>query len=133
MKAPKILIVDDDQDILDTLCFELERKNYEVLTAANGWEALGAVRIEEPDLIVLDVMLPKENGYRVARFINEDIAEGKILKKIPIILLTARQLERGSEREKIFSEFSHTDNIIYKPFEMDNLLQKIEECLLREE
>ena len=61
-----ILVVDDDPDILETVCFGLDLEGYRVIRAINGWEALGAVRVNRPDLVVLDVILPKENGYRVS-------------------------------------------------------------------
>ena len=88
-------------------------------------EALDRARQIEPDLIVLDVMMPKENGYRIARMIREDEESGRISKRIRIILLTARNLEGDPDREKTFIEFSHADEMMYKPFEMDDLLGRI--------
>ena len=78
------------KDIVDTISFCLEQEGYEVLSAFNGPEALGMARIELPDLMVLDVMLPKENGYQVSRYIREDEKAGKIEKHIIILMLTAR-------------------------------------------
>ena len=119
MDRPKILIVDDEPDIIDTVRFILEQEGYEVMTASDGEEGLRKARQAEPDLIILDVMMPKENGYRVARMIREVERAGKFSKKIPIILLTARNLTDGPDREKMFKEFSQADAMIYKPFEMD--------------
>ena len=100
-----------------------------MIIAANGWEALGAFRSKAPDLIVLDVMLPKENGYKVAQMIREDEQSGRVSKKTPIILLTARNLSSDPEREKIFLDFSKPDFMMYKPFDMGQLIKKIRELL----
>jgi len=62
MNKPGILVVDDNPDITETIRFNLELEGYEVIIAANGWEALGAFRAKKPDLVVLDVMLPKKIG-----------------------------------------------------------------------
>jgi two-component system, OmpR family, alkaline phosphatase synthesis response regulator PhoP len=129
MSQKKILIVDDEPDILETTQFQLEQENYEVLTAINGWEALGAVRATEPNLVVLDVMMPKENGYRVCKMIKNDVSTGKILKKTPVILLTARKLDTDPEREGMFEEFSQADLILYKPFDFEALQENIEKLL----
>ena len=125
----KILVVDDDADLIETLRFSLDREGYEVATAINGLEALGAVRTFEPDLVVLDVMMPKENGYRVCRTIKEDEQSGRLPKKIPVILLTARNLEDDSGRGKMFRDFSMADEVIYKPFDMDALIKRIDALL----
>lgn len=129
MKQHKILVVDDDPDITETVQFRLEKEGYQVITAADGEDALGQVRQGYPDLIVLDVMMPKENGYRVSKMVKEYEQEGKILKKIPIILLTARNLKGDPDREKMFMEFSQANDVIYKPFEMDDLVHRIRKLL----
>jgi two-component system, OmpR family, alkaline phosphatase synthesis response regulator PhoP len=129
MEKKKILLVDDEPDIVETIRFSLEQEGYEIVTAADGMEALDRARQIVPDLMVLDVMMPKENGYRVARTIREDEKAGRISKRIPIVLLTARNLEGDPEREKMFMEFSQADAMMYKPFEMDDLVQKIKQCL----
>lgn len=129
MSASKILIVDDEPDVLETVEFCLEQEGYEVVTACNGLEGLGAVRAQEPDLVVLDVMMPGENGYRVAQMIREDEAAGLRKEKIPIILLTARDLSSDPEREKMFMDFSQADLMMYKPFQMKELLSRINALL----
>jgi twitching motility two-component system response regulator PilH len=85
-----------------------------------------AFRASAPDLVILDVMMPKENGYRVARMIKEE----KTFRKIPVILLTARNLEAYPDREKMFMDFSHADEVVYKPFEMEKLLESITKLLV---
>lgn len=129
MSRSKILLVDDDPDILETTKVALERADYEVLTATNGLEALGSVRISRPDLILLDVMLPGENGYRVARTIREDEDAGVYDRPNRIILVTARDLSNDPEREKLFGDFARPDRVVYKPFELGDLLRQIEELL----
>lgn len=129
MDKKKILVVDDDPDIIEVVKFSFELEGYEVIIAANGWEALGAFRAKAPDLIVLDVMLPKENGYKVAQMIREDEQSGRVSKKTPIILLTARNLSSDPEREKIFLNFSNPDFMMYKPFDMGQLIKKVRELL----
>lgn len=131
MELRKILLVDDDPDIVETLRFRLEREGYEVATAADGVEALGMVRTQHPDLVILDVMMPKENGYRVSKMIKEDEQTGRPPKVVPVILLTARNLSGDPEREATFREFSHADAIIYKPFEMEDLIEQIRAFLSR--
>ena len=129
MSTQKILLVDDEPDILETVRFRLELEGYEVVTAANGLEGLGAVMSQNPDLVVLDVMLPGENGYRVARTIRDEEAAGKRDGRLPIILLTARDLSSDPERERMFIDFSRADLMMYKPFEMDELVSRIQELL----
>lgn len=129
MTKKKILIVDDEPDIVETIKFGLEQEGFDVLTAYDGHEALDKVGEQMPDLVVLDVMLPKENGYRVSRFIKEAIKVGKISKDIVVLLLTARRLDNDPEREKFFMEFSSADQMMYKPFEMDELIKNINTLL----
>jgi len=131
MDKPKILLVDDDPDIIEAVRFSLDQEGYEIITAADGMEALEKARKIKPDLIVLDVMMPKENGYRVCGMIREDEKAGKFSKRTPIILLTARNLQNDPEREKMFMDFSKADVMMYKPFEMDDLLKQVHELLKR--
>jgi two-component system alkaline phosphatase synthesis response regulator PhoP len=128
MERRKILVVDDDEDIVESIQFNLEQEGYDVTSASNGWEALGAVRVTEPDLVILDVMLPKENGYRASRCIKDDIAKGVYSKNIVILLLTARVLN-DPEREEMFMNVSQADYMMYKPFDMSHLIEKVEELL----
>ena len=129
MEARKILVVDDEPDVLETIQFRLEQEGYEILTAANGLEGLGSARAQAPDLLVLDVMLPGGNGYRVSRMIRDDEKAGRAQRRVPIILLTARDLSGDPEREKMFMDFSQADRMMYKPFEMEELVAGIAELL----
>ena len=129
MSETTILLVDDEPDILETTKALLERSGYRVITAVNGFEALGAARICKPDLILLDVMLPGENGYRVARTLREDEALGVYEHPNRIILITARDLSSDPEREQLFQDFAKPDRVHYKPFDFDQLLAQIEDVL----
>ncbi len=122
-QAIRILLVDDEPDITAPLLFCLQQEGYDVRTAENGYEALGAVRAWQPQLVLLDVMLPKENGYRVSRFVKEDVARG-VLPPVHVVLVTARKLD-DPEREKSFAEFSQADAVVYKPFDIEAMLAMV--------
>jgi len=124
-----ILLVDDEPDVVETVKYRLEREGYEILTASDGLAALESVLANQPDLLVLDVMLPGENGYRVAHKIREDQVAGTYPGRLPIILLTARDLSSDGEREKIFLDFSGADRVIYKPFDLEDLVRQVAELL----
>jgi len=128
MDKPKILVVDDEPDLLTTLQFRLQQEGYAVETADNGLAALDRARSQRPDLIVLDVMLPGENGYRVSHTLREE-EEQAGRARTPILLLTARDLSSDPEREKMFMDFSQADLMMYKPFDMGDLLEKIQGLL----
>lgn len=119
--SKRILLVDDEPDILELVIPMLENAGYEVLAAADGQEALEKARSQKPDLIILDLMLPKLDGYSVCRMIKFD----KILKKIPIIMFTARA---GQEDRSTAGEVG-ADAYIVKPFEAETMLAKIKELL----
>ncbi|EKD50493.1 MAG: adenylate/guanylate cyclase [uncultured bacterium] len=117
----RILIVDDERDLVETLTYRLEALGYEVLTAYDGQEGLDRVREEKPDLILLDVMMPKLDGYHVCRLIKFD----DDLKGIPIIMLTAR----GQPQDRQTGRDSGADDYLTKPFESAVLLEKIQQLL----
>jgi len=121
MDKKRILIVDDEEDILKVLRFRLEANNYEVLSASDGQEGLNKARSEKPDLIILDLMLPKLDGYKVCRMLKFD----ENYKAIPIILFTARA--QASDKE-LGMEMG-ADAYISKPFEPLILLGKMKELL----
>jgi two-component system OmpR family response regulator len=131
MAKSKILVADDEPDVVETIQFRLEQEGYEVATASDGAEALEVAPTHQPDLLILDVMMPGENGYRVARKVREDEEAGIYGKKAGIILLTARDLRGDEEREKMFMDFSGADLMLYKPFDLDDLMQRVQELLDR--
>ncbi len=121
MDKKRILIVDDEEDILSVLKFRLEANNYETLTASDGQEGLNKARTEKPDLIILDLMLPKLDGYKVCRMLKFD----ESYKAIPIIMFTARVQQKDEELGKEMG----ADAYVTKPFEPEVLLEKIRQLL----
>jgi CheY-like chemotaxis protein len=132
MSFPKIVVADDEPDVVESLRFRLTQEGYEVVTATDGLEALGAVRSSQPALVLLDVMMPRENGYRVSRMLREDEARGVYPRGLQIVLLTARNLTSQPERERIFLEFSRADLMLYKPFDLEELVDRVGELLAGE-
>ena len=121
MGKPRILIVDDEPDLIMMLRLRLEAAGYEILEAADGQDALEKARREKPDLIILDLMLPKLDGYKVCRMLKFD----EKYKHIPIIIFTARV----QDSQKKLGEEVGADAYIAKPFEPPVLLGKIKELL----
>ena len=121
MDKKKVLIVDDELDIVETLKFGLELENIECIEAYDGEEALSKAKNEKPDLILLDVMLPKINGYKVSRLLKFD----ELYKNIPIIMLTARSQETDI---KTGGE-TGADEYVTKPFDMDKLVSMVKKYL----
>lgn len=116
----KILIVDDDKNILDLVRIHLMQAGYQVLKADNGVQALEVLETEIPDLAIVDVMMPGMNGYELTKHIRENI-------DIPVLLLTAKgELE---DKEKGF--LSGSDDYVVKPFEPKELLFRIAAILRR--
>ena len=121
--SKRILLVDDEKDMVYAVKLQLEANNYEVITASDGQEGLEKARREKPDLIILDLMLPKIDGYKVCRMLKFD----EKYKKIAIILFTARSQKND---EKVGFEVG-ADAYITKPFDPKVLLEKIK-ILLKE-
>ena len=121
MSKKRILLVDDEKDMVYAVRLHLEANHFEVLTATDGQEALDKSRREKPDLIILDLMLPKIDGYKVCRMLKFDDK----YKNIPIIMFTARAQKSD---EKLGFEVG-ADAYLTKPFEPEMLLRKIKELL----
>ena len=121
MAKYKILLVDDEEDIAETVKVRLEANDYEVIIAVDGVEGLDKARREKPDLMILDLMLPKMDGYKVCAFLKRDTRYAKI----PIIMFTAR----AEESDKKTAEDVGADAYIGKPFKPQVLLDKIKELL----
>jgi DNA-binding response OmpR family regulator len=121
MSLKKILIVDDEVDLVETVRFPLEMEGFNVLVSYNGEDALNQARKEKPDLIILDLMLPKLDGYKVCRLLKFD----EKYKHIPILMLTART----QEKDKIMGMETGADEYITKPFEMDDLMERVKSHL----
>ena len=118
----KILIVEDDPNILETLKYNLGREGYDTLTAVDGVQALETARTSKPDLIILDIMLPKMSGFEVCRILRKEMA-------VPIIMLTARD----DEIDKITGLDLGADDYMTKPFSMRELMARVRALLRRME
>ena len=117
----RILAVDDDVDILKVLKANLELHNYEVVTADTWQKAQEVLSQLQPDLILLDVMLPDGDGIEICRDLRKDLA------KVPIIMLTARD----KISDKVMGLESGADDYVVKPFETLELVARIKACLRR--
>ena len=117
----KILVVDDEAQLVDMIKMRLEASDYEVITAFDGQDALEKAKKDKPDLIILDLMLPKIDGYKVCGLLKKDARYAKI----PILMFTAR----AQEEDKKLGEEVGADTYITKPFEPQALLTKIQELL----
>jgi len=117
MSSKKILIVDDETDLVETVRFPLEVEGYHVLVSYNGEDALDQAHKENPDLILLDLMLPKLDGYEVCRRLKCDDR----CKHIPILMLTAK----FQEKDKALGMETGANEYITKPFDIRDLLKKV--------
>lgn len=120
---PVVLVADDEEDIRELIVFRLENSGYTVIAAQDGAEALELARSARPDLAVLDVMMPKMDGYELTQRLREDEATSRM----PIILLTARTQEADVERG--FS--AGADDYIRKPFSPEELRSRVQAILGR--
>ncbi|MEY4716519.1 response regulator YycF [Lacticaseibacillus paracasei] len=118
--AKKILVVDDEKPISDIVKFNLDKEGYDVVTAYDGEEALKKVEAESPDLILLDLMLPKIDGLEVARQIRKE-------HDTPIIMLTAKD----SEIDKVLGLELGADDYVTKPFSNRELVARVKANLRR--
>ncbi|MGA2464731.1 MAG: response regulator [Thermodesulfobacteriota bacterium] len=121
MGPKKILVVDDEVDLVETLRFPLEMEGFNVLVSYNGEDALSQARKENPDLILLDLMLPKLDGYKVCRLLKFD----ERYKHIPILMLTAKT----QEKDKLLGKETGANEYITKPFDIDELMKKVKAYL----
>jgi DNA-binding response OmpR family regulator len=122
MMAKKILIVDDEPHILMMVSSRLKAGGYEVITASDGKSGLALARAENPDLVLLDIMMPGVDGYEVCSELKHD----ERFQKIPVILFTAKASE---EDERIGIEDCGADAYLKKPFDPNSLLEKVAELL----
>ncbi len=117
----KILIIDDEQDIVETLQFTLEAEGYDCTAAFDGETGLNLAKEITPDLIILDVMMPKMNGYKISRLLKYDNA----YKDIPILMITAR----SQNDDKAIGQETGANEYITKPFELDYVLSKVKQYI----
>ncbi len=117
----KILIVEDEKDLVEVLSFRLEKLGFKVFSAFNGKSGLATAKQELPDLIILDVMLPVMDGYRVCKELKGDSSTSAI----PIIMLTARALDTDAKIGKDVG----ADDYMIKPFDDKDLIKRIQQLL----
>ena len=118
--AEKILIVDDEKPIVDSIKYTLYKEGYDVVVSYDGEDALEKVKKENPDLIILDIMLPKLSGLEVCRIIRRT-------SNVPIIMLTAK----GEDMDKVIGLELGADDYVPKPFSMRELVARIKAVLRR--
>jgi len=118
----KILVVDDEPTLVATLKYNLEREGYQVITASDGEAALSEARAGRPDLVVLDLMLPRLHGLQVCRILRREMT-------VPILMLTAK----GEEVDKVVGLELGADDYVTKPFSMRELMARVRALLRRAE
>ena len=116
----RILLVDDDAEIIESLKYALSAKGYEILIARDGNQGLATAEREDPDLVILDMMMPKRSGFLVLEKLRRS-------RPVPIrvIMITANE---GS-RHKAYAEMLGVDDYIRKPFAMDRLIESVTRLL----
>ena len=119
----KVIIVEDEATLVQNLAAKLEDEGFEVVTATDGEDGLDKIRSEVPDLIVLDIMLPRLDGLSICRIVRHDTS----MAHIPIIMLTAR----GTEVDKIVGLESGADDYIVKPFSLGEFLARVRAVMRR--
>ena len=119
-RAKRILLVDDDAEVIDAMRYALEGRGFQVLIARDGNQGLAMAEREDPDLVILDMMMPKRSGFLVLEKLRRS-------RPVPvrIIMVTANE---GS-RHKAYAELLGVDDYIRKPFAMDRLLDTVERLL----
>ncbi|CAN5642950.1 response regulator transcription factor [soil metagenome] len=120
--ARTVLVVDDEQSLREALAWSLEQDGHRVITAADGREALEKFRAEQPDLVLLDLMLPELSGMEVCRILRHE-------SDVPILMLTAR----GSEIDKVVGLEVGADDYVTKPFSQRELQARVRALLRRRE
>jgi len=120
----KVLVIEDETDIITILSFRLEKAGFEIISARDGKTGLALAREQRPDLIILDLMLPELPGEEVCKTIREDEDEG--FAKTPIIMVTAKI----GEVDRIIGKSLGANSYITKPFEVEDLIEEIEKILV---
>jgi len=122
MPNKKILIIEDEETLQKALSQYLEEENFEVFSAMDGEKGLEMVKKEKPDLILLDIILPKKDGFQVL----EEIKQNEVTKNIPVILLT--NLESIDDIQKAFDKGA-TTYLVKSEYKLEDIVKKINETL----
>jgi len=124
MAGKKIIVADDEQDLVTLVAAALEEAGYEVRSASNGQEALQVAKSERPDLMVLDGLMPRMSGFDVCKTVKEEVYPDGGVK---VLLMTAIYKKRQQKYEAM--ELYKVDQVIYKPFDLDDFLGVVKEML----
>jgi DNA-binding response OmpR family regulator len=124
MAKTKVLVAEDEQDIAEIFRIVLESKGYEPIIAADGEEALNLIKQHQPDLLILDVMMPKMSGYSLVKELKKD----ESLSGIPVMMVSA--ISQGSNKpDEFWQQGMGVDDYITKPFDPSDLLRRVENLL----
>jgi len=124
----KILIVDDDPDILDAMTMIIESQGYQVVTARDGIEGLANLKAENPDLLILDLMMPKMDGFAVCKELQDP--RWSKFKNVPILILTSVREEASRRRYELETGLElNVDDYVEKPVSPDVLIQRVTKLL----
>ena len=130
--AEKILVVDDDPDILDAVTMILEAKGYQVISAGNGLEALAKLGVEKPALMILDLLMPKMDGFAVYKELRTP--KWSRYRDMPILMLTSVREEASQRRYELETgEELRVDYYMEKPFSPDTLLKKVAKLISKKQ
>ena len=121
MSKKRILLVDDEPDFVETVEFFLSGSDYQVFVAKNGKQALEQVKMNKPDLVLLDVMMPEMDGLEACKRLKKD----STTNSIPIIMLTAK----GRKEDVVDAIAAGADSYVVKPFNLSDLIERIEKVL----
>ena len=128
----KILVVDDDPDILEAISMILESQGYKVVTARDGVEGLANLKAEKPDLLVLDLLMPKMDGFAVCKELQDP--RWAKYKGIPILILTSVREEASRRRYELETGLElDVDDYVEKPVSPDTLLERVGRLIKRQE
>ena len=126
----KILIVDDDPDMRDALTIILESRGYEIINAQDGIEALANLKAERPDLMILDLLMPKMDGFAVLKELQD--ARWSMYRETPILILSSVREEASRRRYQLETALElGVDDYIEKPVSPDILLERVGNLLKR--
>ncbi len=119
MAIEKVLIADDDEEMLDMAAFQLKRKGLTVTTAKDGQDALDKIEQDRPDLVLLDILMPRRDGWEVCRFMKANPAT----QHIPVLFLTCK----GQEEDIVKIHRADADGYFIKPFDLADLARQVAE------